>query len=93
MWRACGQRMALQLATVLIMVTGCSDDSNRLASDSTMEDVAQAVPTESPAPHPVRTTSSENVIAPDVFASMSPKQCLPWVPPERQTGCKPTETP
>ena len=24
---------------------------------------------------------------------MSPKQCLPWVPPERQTGCKPTETP
>ena len=24
---------------------------------------------------------------------MSPKQCLPWMPPERQTGCKPTETP
>ena len=24
---------------------------------------------------------------------MSPKQCIPWVPPERQTGCKPTETP
>lgn len=69
-WRACGQRMALQLATVLIMVTGCSDDSDHLASDSTMEKAAQAVPTVSPAPQLVQTTSSENVIVPDVFASM-----------------------
>ena len=88
-----GRRAAFQLTTVLIMVAGCSGDGNHLANDSTMKDVAQAVPTASPAPQPVQTTLPENVIVPDVFASMSPKQCLPWVPPERQTGCKPTETP
>ena len=65
-----GRRVAFQLVTVLIMVASCSGDSNRLASDGTMEDVAQAVPTASPAPHPVQTTSSENVIVPDVFVGM-----------------------
>ena len=70
MWRARVRRAAFQLTTVLIMVAGCSGDGNHLVNDSTMKDVAQAVPTASPAPHPVRTTSSENVITPDVFAGM-----------------------
>ena len=70
MWRARGRRAAFQLATVLIAVAGCSGDSTRLASDSTMKDVAQAVPTASPALQPVQTTLPENVIVPDVFASM-----------------------
>lgn len=69
-WRACGRRVAFQLAIALIAVTGCSGDSNRPTSDGMMEDVAQAVQTASPAPHPVQTTSSKNVITPDVFAGM-----------------------
>ena len=69
-WRACEQRVAFQLAIALIAVTGCSSDSNRPTNDGMMEDVAQAVPTASPAPHPVQTTSSKNVIAPDIFAGM-----------------------
>ena len=64
------RRTAFQLVTVLVMVAGCSNDGNRLASDSTKEDVAQAMPTASPAPYPVRTTSSANVVVPDVFTGM-----------------------
>ena len=70
MWRARGWRAVFQLTTVLIAVAGCSGDSNRLASDGTMEDVAQAAPTASPAPQPVQTTLSENVIVPDIFVGM-----------------------
>lgn len=69
-WRARGPRVAFQLATVLVMMAGCSNDSNRLANGSTMKDVAQAVPTASPAPYPVQATLSENVVVPDVFAGI-----------------------
>ena len=69
-WKAYGRWVAFQLATAFIAVAGCSDDSNRSTSDSTMEDVAQAVPTASSAPHPVRTTLSKNIIVADVFAGM-----------------------
>ena len=68
--RACKRQVAFQLAIALIALAGCSGDSSRPASDGMIEDVAQAVPTASPAPHPARTTSSENVITPDVFAGM-----------------------